>query len=152
MNTTVPRAGRDPRRAAPRRAQAPLPLVLLGLAGMLLLPGSARSALVQGPGGTAEQGRRLVTAQPVTPPASAPTLVLASGVISAVDAAAQRITLTGRSVPLHPGALRVLSASGQPLPGAAALRPGMAVRFALEPAGPNETDRRIVLIYVDHQP
>ncbi len=102
--------------------------------------------------------------------ADAPTLDLVSARIDAVDAGARAITVRGKPLPLHPTRLRVVGPGGQALSGARALRPGMQVRFALEPeapagrattAGASQTTagadaapatRPIVLIYIDSQP
>ncbi len=126
----------------------------------LALAGSAQAAAVAGPGGTAEQGRRLVQAAPVAG-ADAPTLDLVAARIEAVDAEGRSITVAGRPVPLHPQQLRVLGTAGGAATGPHALQPGMQVRFALEPllrggAGSAQATsapvRRIVLIMIDRQP
>jgi hypothetical protein len=106
---------------------------------------------VAGPGAAAEQGRR--SAPPPSAGGAAVTgLPLSSGVLEAVDAAHHRITVRGTTVLLHPSALRVFGPGGAALSGAQALRPGMTLRFALEPASPAsaaDSVRRIVLIYID---
>jgi hypothetical protein len=132
---------------------------------LLVLAGSVSAAAVAGPGGTAEQGRRQVSAAPVAG-AVAATLELVAGRIEAVDAKAGTVTLRGAVLPLH-AALKVLGPGGQALGGVGALRRGMVVRFALElpPSAAAGADaatisraaasaaargaRRIVLIYVD---
>lgn len=129
-------------------------------AGLLLaaLAGTVQATAVAGPGGTAEQGRRLVLAEPA-PGATAPTLDLLSARLEAVDLTAGTVTVRGQRVPLHAAQLRVLGAGGQNL-GPGSLRAGQAVRLALEPllpaapaaaasAGGPAPARRIVLIYID---
>jgi hypothetical protein len=126
-------------------------------AGLLLaaLAGPAHAVAVAGPGGTAEQGRRLVVAEPVRG-AVAPTLDLVSARLEAVDLAAGTVTVRGQRVPLHAEQLRVLGSGGQNL-GPRGLRAGQDVRLALEPAAPAAAAsagspapaRRIVLIYID---
>ena len=142
----------------------------VSIVGMVTLAGTAQAAAVAGPGGTAQQGRRLVLAAP-TLGAEAATLDLIEGRIEAVDAKAGVIMLAGKPVPLHPTQLRVVAPGGQPLAGVQALSPGMRVRFALEPelrgaalpgvagsasAGPRASaaapPRSIVLLYIDAQP
>jgi hypothetical protein len=150
----------------PRCALAGLAMAGLLLAGLALALPAAATA-VAGPGGTAEQGRRLVPATPAAG-ATAATLDLVAARIEAVDLAAGSITLRGQSVPLHASQLRVLGAGGQPL-GPRSLRAGQAVRLALEPvaepalaatatagvasapttAPAAPSARRIVLIYID---
>ena len=145
----------------------------LRLAAVLLLAvggGNAQAIAVAGgePGATgqAEKGHHTLVAAPA-PGQDAPTLSLVSGRIEAVDAEGRAITVRGKPVPLHPTQLRVLGPRGQPIGGARALRPGMQVRFALEPevavaavaapagaarpgaAPAEEAPRRIVLIYID---
>ncbi len=135
---------------------------------LLLSAGAVNAAAVAGPGGTAEQGRRQVTAAP-TAGAVAATLELVAGRIEAVDSAVGTVTLRGEVLPVHP-ALKVLGPGGQALGGVRALQRGMVVRFAFEPpaAAPVGADaatasraaasaaargaRRIVLIYVDAAP
>jgi len=132
---------------------------------LAVLAGPASAVAVAGPGGTAEQGRRLVVASPA-PGATAATLDLVSARLEAVDLGANTITLRGQRVPLHATQLRVLGAAGQTL-GPRSLRAGQAVRLALEPAAPPPAEsasanssaatgattsapaRRIVLIYID---
>lgn len=138
--------------------------VLLAVGLMLgVLAGPAQAMAVAGPGGTAEQGRRLVPAEPATT-ANAPTLDLVSARLEAVDLAAGTVTLGGQRVALHASALRVLGSRGEVL-GRQNLRAGQAVRLALEPAAPTSAAtatpatpaapagpapaRRIVLIYID---
>lgn len=143
-----------------RTALAGCPLLLAAL-----LAPAAQAMAVSGPGGTAEQGRRLVVAAPA-PGASQPALDLVAARLEAVDLAAGTVTLRGKPVPLHPQALRVLGNGGQVL-GMRSLRAGQQVRLALEPAAPPSTppaaasgppgvsaagkpaERRIVLIYID---
>jgi hypothetical protein len=144
-------------------------LMPLRLLAACLLAGGACSSgatAVAGPGGTADQGRRLVYAAPVAgAETQVPTLVSAR--IEAVDLKAGTITLHGKAVPLHPGALRILGPGGHSMGGPASLRAGMQVRIALEAepraaAASDRTasstqpqtraapaERRIVLIYVD---
>lgn len=131
-------------------------------------------ALAGGAGGLSGAGVVAAAVQggPVVTAAAA-ALSLTPGVLQAVDATRLAVLVAGHRVPLHPTALRVLGPGGQSLGGAAALRAGMVVRFALEPAGaialsagPVRTDvppaanplaapgdaRRIVLVYVDRAP
>lgn len=112
------------------------------------LPLAVSAALVTGPGGTAEQGRRIVMA-PSSPAqaASTPALDLAAGRLEAVDAAAGRIIVNGRAVTLDGARLRVIGPAGQRLAGASSLVAGQQIRFALEPG--TAPARRIVLIYID---
>ena len=132
----------------------------LGLAALLCAAGPAGAVLVTGPGGTAEQGRRLVLAAPAVA-AEQPVLALVDGLIEAVDSAGRWLQLHGQPVALHPENLRVLGPGG-PLPGGVrGLRPGQTIRFALEPevapvpatrnaAAP--APRRIVLILLEARP
>lgn len=141
-----------PARHGRRRGGKTLP-VWPGLLLALAMAPPVQAARVAGPEGNADRQVRQANAAPADPGAAAGTMALASGVLGQVDAAAQRVTLNGHPVLLHPTGLRVLSSQGQPLGGVAALRSGMVVRFALEPAGGRaEAERRIVLIYVDRQP
>ena len=130
------------------------------LLGALLLgsfPGRAQAMAVAGPGGTAEQGRRLVLAEPAAP-ANAPTLDLVSARLEAVDLVAGTVTVRGQRVPLHASELRVLGGRGEVL-ALRHLRAGQAVRLALEPVAPAAAAavasaapapvRRVVLIYID---
>lgn len=114
----------------------------------LTLPAIASAVLVTGPGGTAEQGRRTVSAAPaVADAASAPSLDLVSARLDAVDAAAGRVVVNSKSVALDRDRLRVIGTAGQRLAGASALAAGQQIRFALEPG--TAPVRRIVLIYID---
>jgi hypothetical protein len=130
------------------------------VAGLLLaaLAGPAGAMAVAGPGGTADQGRRLVLPNPAAATRT-PTLDLVSTRLDAVDLAAGTVTVRGQQVPLHAVQLRVLGNRGQVL-GRYRLRAGQAVRLALEPEAPVQPAaaasaatgapvRRIVLIYVD---
>ena len=133
------------------------------LAMLQMAAGPAAAVVVTGPGGTAEQGRRLVVATP-TAGATAATLDLVAGRIDAVNLAAGSITVRGLRLPLHAEQLRVLGPGGQAL-GPRSLRAGQQVRLALEPvpgqaaeAAPTTAPttaptvpqaRRIVLIYID---
>jgi hypothetical protein len=127
-------------------------------AGLLLaaLAGPAAAVAVVGPGGTAEQGRRLVLDTPPASTASGSTLDLVSARLDAVDLAAGFVTVRGQRVPLHATALRVLGRGGQVL-GPRGLRAGQAVRLAFDPAPQASAAaasapapaRRIVLIYID---
>ena len=129
-----------------------------GLAALVGAAGPAGAVLVTGPGGTAEQGRRLVVAAPALAAEQA-ALALIEGRIEAVDAAGRWLTLQGQPVGLHPDRLQVLGPGG-PLPGGVrGLRPGQAIRFALEPdpAPPTRgaeaaAPRRIVLILLEARP
>lgn len=109
----------------------------------------SRAALTLGTTST-EAGRRIVVAQPVEAPASAPALSLVRAVLGPVDLAAGVVTVAGQRVLLHPESLRVIGPSGQTL-GVRALQAGQQVRLALEPAAPEVRDRRVVLIYIDAQ-
>lgn len=113
----------------------------------LLLAPAAQAVLVAGPGGSAEQGRRIVLPSPAEPAASTPALDLVAARLDAVNVAAGRVVVNGRSVTLHPSALRVIGPGGQALGGAAALSAGQQVRFALEPG--TAAERRIVLVFID---
>jgi hypothetical protein len=115
--------------------------LVAGLAAVMPLPGNATA--VAGPGGTADQGRRIVHATPAAP--DAPALELISAVIDAVQPERGQIVVRGKPVPLHPTRLKVLY-NGQSA-SASALAAGQSVRFALDAdaAGP----RRIVLIHID---
>ncbi|TXH37216.1 MAG: hypothetical protein E6Q92_10690 [Burkholderiaceae bacterium] len=134
----------------------PSPLALVVLAGLLAaLAGPAGAAAVAGPGGTAEQGRRLVLDAPVAgPPAG--TLDLVAVRLEAVDLRAGTVTVRGQAVPLHATALRVLGRGGQ-VRGPSGLRAGQAVRIAFDPAvqvrpasaSAPAPARRIVLIHID---
>jgi hypothetical protein len=89
----------------------------------------------------------------------APTLDLASAVVVAVDKAKNTLTVTGKTVALHPR-LKVVTPNGS-LTSIAALRPGTKIRFALEPiapaitaapataAAPSSSERKVVLIYIE---
>ena len=132
----------------------------LGLAALLSAAGPAGAVLVTGPGGTAEQGRRLVLAAPAVA-AEQPALALVEGRIEAVDGAGRWLQMQGQQVGLHPETLRVLGPGG-PLPGGVrGLRAGQVIRFALEPdaapAPPGRgaaapAPRRIVLILLEAGP
>lgn len=146
---------------------------LLGLAwvGLAWVGAAQATALAGGPGSPAGEARRTAVAAP-TAGADAPTLDLATGRIDAVAADGSSISLQGRTVPLHPERLLVLGSGGQRFNTARALRPGMQVRFALDPAlhppapaaasavaarpalrpAGAEAARRIVLIYIDATP
>ena len=150
----------------PGRRAAPAACALALLALLATASTGARAVAVAGPGGTAEQGRRMVVAAPA-PAASQPAIDLVAARLEAVDPVAGTVTLRGLRVPLHPQALRVLGNGGQVL-GVRSLRAGQQVRLALEPAAPpmstpaaaaSQTavptantapvERRIVLIYID---
>lgn len=130
-------------------------------------------------GSLPDDARRPLPAAPTTG-ADAATLDLASGRIDAVAADGSSISLQGRLVPLHPSQLLVLAPGGQRFNSSRALRPGMRVRFALEPllrsstaagaqpapttattattsatttaAATADAARRIVLIYIESAP
>jgi len=152
--------------------------LLAGLAALATAGAGPAQATAVAAGATASTGngagsgppvRRYVPSAPA-PGADAPTLELVNARIDAVDAEAQAITVRGKPVPLHPTRLRVVGPGGQALSGARALRPGMQVRFALEPelrvgraaaagapqpaagADARPATRPIVLIYIDSQP
>ena len=152
------------RATRPKRCTAPAATAtMLALAWLawLACAGPAQAAALAG--GKPDDGRRPVLAA-ATAGADAATLDLASGRIDAVAADGRSIQLQGRVVPLHPSQLLVLAPGGQRYNSAVALRPGMRVRFALEPlprssaAGPAtqaataDVARRIVLIYIDNTP
>jgi hypothetical protein len=149
---------------------------LAGLAAGLLagLAGPAQAIAVAGDTGVGNNSnsapaRRFVPSAPAAG-ADAPALDLINARIDAVDAEARAITVRGKPLPLHPTRLRVVGPGGQTLSGARVLRPGMQVRFALEPepragrvAAAGAADpaggadalpaaRPIVLIYIDSQP
>lgn len=113
----------------------------------LAAPAIAAAVLVAGPGGTAEQGRRSVVAAPPAGVASAPALDLVPARLDAVDAAAGRVVVNSRPVPLDSARLRVIGPGGQRLAGVTSLAAGQQIRFALEPG--TAPVRRIVLIYID---
>lgn len=140
----------------------------LSLAALLAAIGPAAAVRVSGPGGSAEPGRTPVLAAPAMA-GEQPALALLDGRIEAVDAAGRWLQLQGQPVGLHPEQLRLLGPGG-PLPGGLrGLRPGQAIRFALEPepaaalpargaAGAGATaagaaaPRRIVLILLADRP
>ena len=104
----------------------------LSLAALLAAIGPAAAVRVSGPGGSAEPGRTPVLAAPAMA-GEQPALALLDGRIEAVDAAGRWLQLQGQPVGLHPEQLRLLGPGG-PLPGGLrGLRPGQAIRFALEP-------------------
>lgn len=87
--------------------------------------------------------------QAATSPAqSSPTLVLARGRVDGLELSKGEIVLSGKPMRFDPKQLRVVGAGGQRESGAAALRKGMTVRFALDPASA-AAERGIVLIYID---
>ena len=127
---------------------------------------------VASPGHSAGSGtpvRHYVPSAPA-PGAEAPTLELVNARIDAIDVEARVITVRGKPLSLHPTRLQVVGPGGQALSGARALRPGMQVRFALEPEGRADraagvgssqasaiadaapANRPIVLIYLDNPP
>ena len=148
-------------------ARAALSLAAL-LAALLAAIGPAAAVRVSGPGGSAEPGRTPVLVAPAIA-GEQPALALLDGRIEAVDAAGRWLQLQGQPVGLHPEQLRLLGPGG-PLPGGLrGLRPGQAIRFALEPepaaalpargaAGAGATaagaaaPRRIVLILLADRP
>jgi hypothetical protein len=121
-------------------------LLGLGLAGATT---GATAAMVAGQGSAGAPVQRSLTAAPVVP-ATAATVELVGGVIEAVDATRLTLTLRGKPVALHDTRLQVLDAGGHSVGGVSSLRPGLRIRFALEPG--QAPDRRIVLIYIDRQP
>ena len=135
--------------------------VLLSLACLLaaVFSVAAQAVVLAGPGGTAEQGRRLVQAEPA-PGAAQPALVLVQARIEAVDPAGRWLRLQGQTVALHPSALRIVGTGGVVVPGVQSLRPGQNIRFALAPepavpagqAPPSAPERPIVLIYLEPRP
>ena len=66
----------------------------LALAGLALLGGPAAAVVVAGPGGSAEQGRRLVVAAPVAG-AEQPAPALLAGRIEAVEGAGVGVAYAG---------------------------------------------------------
>ena len=106
----------------------------------------ACAVAVGGRDGTPAQGRRQVQAAPAE--AGSPALTLARGRIESIDHGKGQIVMAGKAVALHPTQLRVFGPSGQSESGATALRKGMALRFALDPAS-KSVERPIVLIYID---
>ena len=145
---------------APRRwrALAGLAMRALMLAGGAC--GPAAAVLVAGPGGSAEQGRRQVLAAPVAG-AEQPAAALLAGRIEAVDSAGRWLQVQGQPLALHPTALRVLGPQGPLARGVADLRPGQAIRFALEPVPVSVSPaqalaaagrQRIVLILLEARP
>jgi len=137
-----------------RRWRTRVGLVALAWAGAC---STALAVVVAGPGGSAEQGRRLVVAAPVAG-AEQPALALIPGRVDAVDSAGRWLQVQGRQLALHPSALRVLGPQGPLARGVADLRPGQAVRFALESvpisASPAQAlaaagQQRIVLILLE---
>lgn len=122
----------------------------------LLVTGSCGAAMVAGP--AAPPGARVSTLPAAAAPsnarnpaqgyvATAPELDLVGGVVQGVDFKQGTLTLGGKPVGLHPTRLRVVQQGGRAQAGAAILRPGMRIRFALEPT--TAPVRRIVLIYID---
>ena len=120
-------------------------------------------ALTAGSSAAPEHVVRQLTAAPVAG-AVFPSQGLVAARIEAVDAEARTLTLLGAASPVHATALRVVGPQGQALAGLRSLRPGMTIRFALEPeaaqalpraarpASPASAPppvRRIVLIYID---
>ena len=112
----------------------------------LAMANPACAVAVGGRDGTPAQGRRQV--QAASAEASSPALTLTHGRIESVDHGRGQIVMAGKAVALHPTQLRVFGPSGQSEPGATALRKGMALRFALDPAS-KSVERPIVLIYID---
>ena len=126
-------------------------IVVLGA--LLGLP-SAQAVAVSGPGGTQAQARRVVPARPAETGTAVAPLELVRGRIDAVNLASQQLTISGKPVGLVTEQLRVIGPGGHVAASASALRPGMQVRFALEPASKDpkearEAKRRIVVIYID---
>ena len=138
--------------------------VVIGMVIGMASSAAQAAALV---GGLPDAARRPVVAAPTTG-ADAATLDLASGRIDAVAADGSSISLQGRRMPLHPSQLQVLAPGGQRFTTSQALRPGMRVRFALEPlprggtsvitaattsaAAAADAARRIVLVYIESAP
>lgn len=75
------------------------------------------------------------------------SLDLINGVVQAVDVKQRTLTLARKSVALHPTGLRIIQPTGRIDANVGALRPGMHIRFALEPTA--SAERAIVLIYID---
>jgi hypothetical protein len=107
---------------------------------------AAGATMLAGPAGRA-------TAQPSPAvPASAPSatdLALIGGTVTAVDAKAGTLTVSGRALPWDASRLKVFGPGGRAST-IDQVRPGAVVRFALEPG--NAAQRRIVLVYVDRRP
>ena len=118
-------------------------LVQVRIAGVLavvlaLSTGSALAVAVAGPaaaGGKFDPGRPTVPSTRPAPGAAQPSLDLLPARLEAVNLAARTVTIRGQRVPLHAERLRVFGAGGRLLD-PAALRPGQAVRLALEPEAP----------------
>lgn len=134
-------------------------------AGLALVAASPAGAMAVTAGSSAapEPVVRQLTAAPVAG-AVAPSQSLVAARIEAVDAEAETLTVRGAASPVHATALRVVGPQGQALAGLRSLRPGMAIRFALEPEAPQALSRaarpaspasapppvrRIVLIYIE---
>lgn len=120
----------------------------------LLCVPAAHAVAVAGPNGTQAQARRVVPARPAEAGTAGAALELARGRIDAVNLAAQQLTISGKPVGLATEQLRVIGPGGHGQTSVSALRPGMQVRFALEPASKDpkearEAKRRIVVIYID---
>lgn len=111
-------------------------------AACVLHVGEAAAVMVAGGRGAAGPPRNVAPA----PPAASPSVELIAGTIAAVDRAKRTMTVSGTQLGWHPTSLRVFSAGGSRL-SAHELRPGLRIRFALEPG--TGTARRVVLIYVE---
>ena len=128
--TRAARPGRTTRARPAKRCTAPAATATWLALAWLACAGPAQAAALAD--GKPDDSRRPVLAAP-TAGADAATLDLASGRIDTVAADGSSIKLQGRVVPLHPSQLLVLAPGGQRYNNAVALRPGMQVRFALEP-------------------
>jgi len=96
-------------------------------------------------------GRAAAQPSPAAP-ASAPSataLELIGGTVTAVDAKARTLTVSGRALPWDASRLKVFGPGGQAST-IDQVQPGAVVRFALEPG--NAAQRRIILVYVDRRP
>ena len=120
--------------------------LLLGLAGAT----PALATMVAGPGGAPAPAPHGTRAAPAAATRNTPTLDLVTAVVQAVDLKKGTVTLGGKAVGLHPTQLRVIGTGGRAEAGASALRPGMRIRFALEPS--TTAVRRLVLVYIERQP
>jgi len=133
--------------------KSPFECRLLGLVCSLAMTGACGATTLAGPAGAS--GVRVSTL-PIaaaaergpaqTGASTQPSLDLITGVVQAVDVKQRTLKLGGRTVGLHPTKLRIVQPTGHAEADIGALRPGMHIRFALEPTAAAE--RAIVLIYI----
>ena len=123
---------------------------LVATAVLSLTGAQAMAMAVAGPNGTVAQGRRIVHAAPATPSTAAADKPhdLSTGQIETVNLGKAQVVISGKTMALHPGSLRVVTPSGQIDSSASSLRKGMNVRFALDPAS-KAVERPIVLMYIE---